>query len=287
MTGFGVGHSVAGADELTIEVKSVNHKFLEVKARLPRELSSLEPAIQKQVKTKLVRGAVDVLVKRSGGSSSSLTPSVDESLARAYVGALRQLAQATEQPFSVSLEWLAERSGVLRLEETTVNIEAAAGAVAEALEKALDALLRMRQTEGAAIATDLSARLDFIALGVVRLKAETPRVIEQFRERLRTRVAELTSVAVDPSRLEQEIVLMVDRTDVAEEMTRLDSHLNQFRSLLSSTEPSGRKMEFLVQEMHREVNTTGSKSQDASMAMVVVGLKAELERIREQVANIE
>lgn len=288
MTGFGAGQATAGSETLSVELRSVNHKFCEVKVRLPRELGALEATLQKLVKDRLARGAVDVSVRRAARSTAGLVPQVDLALAKEYRRAYAELAKALELPDTTSLRDIAQQPSVVRLEEQQVNLEEAGKAAEAATLVALDALKAMRTVEGQALHADLSSRLALVAQVVDEVKVLAPRAIDLYRDRLAERIAELSrGVAVDPQRLAQEVAFFAERTDVAEEMTRLASHLEQFRALLASKEPSGRKMDFLVQEMHREVNTTGSKSQHADISARVMQLKAELERIREQVQNVE
>jgi uncharacterized protein (TIGR00255 family) len=288
MTGFGSGSATAGSESLTIELRSVNHKFCEVKVRLPRELSTLEAPLQKIVKDRLARGAVDVVVRRASRSALGVVPQVDLALAREYRRAWGELARALDLPDAVSVKDLAAQPNVIRLEEAQVNLEDAGKAAEEALTSALEALGKMREKEGLALGADLSSRLAQVAQWVAEVKTLAPRAIEHYQARLAERISELTKgLTVDPQRLAQEVAFFAERTDVAEEMTRLASHLEQFNELLRSSEPSGRKMDFLVQEMHREVNTTGSKSQHAEISARIMLLKAELERIREQVQNVE
>lgn len=288
MTGFGAGRASVGSEELSVEARSVNHKFIEVKVRLPRELSTLEPALVRQVKERLARGTVEVTVRRQATTASGQVPMVDAALAREYARAFREVQAALGAPGDVSWQHVANQPGVVRLEERGVNLEDATGAVTAALAQALDGLEAMRRTEGDALRADLAMRLGLIEGWASEVRALAPRAVEEYRTRLTERVAELArGVAVDPQRLAQEVVMFAERTDVAEESTRLASHLEQFRALLGSREPAGRKMDFLVQEMHREVNTTGSKSQHAELSTRVVAMKAEVERIREQVQNVE
>jgi uncharacterized protein (TIGR00255 family) len=179
-------------------------------------------------------------------------------------------------------------AGVVTLEERSVDLEAARGSVAAAVSAALAGLLSMREREGIALARDLEGRLAVVESIAAALAEAAPRTLESYRSRLEERVAELSrGLAPDPARLATEVALFADRTDVTEELTRLASHVSQMRALLASGEPSGRKMDFLVQEMHREANTVGSKSQSAEAAASVVNLKAEIERMREQVQNVE
>ncbi len=288
MTGFGTGTATAGNESLTVELKSVNHKFCEVKVRLPRELAALEGALQKLVKDKLARGAVDVSVRRASRTALGVVPQVDVALAREYRRAWGELARALELPDTVTVKDIATQMNVIRLEEPQVGLEDAGQAAESALALALEALGKMREKEGVALGADLSARLGLVTQWVEEVRVLAPKAIDLYRTRLSERIAELSKgLAVDPQRLAQEVAFFAERTDVAEEMTRLASHLEQFNELLRSAEPSGRKMDFLVQEMHREVNTTGSKSQHADISSRIMQLKAELERIREQVQNVE
>ncbi len=288
MTGFGAGQATQAGESLAVELKSVNHKFCEVKVRLPRELGALEALVQKAVKDRLARGAVEVTVRRASRTGTGLVPHADVGLALEYRRAWGELARALGVPDEVRLRDIALLPNVIRVEEPQVHVEDATAALERALAQALEGLSAMRGREGDALAADLAARLAVVASLVGELVALAPRAVEEYRARLAEKIAELArGVTVDPQRLAQEVALFAERTDVAEEMTRLDSHLTQFRALLAAGEPVGRKMDFLVQEMHREVNTTGSKSQHPDISSRIVALKAELERIREQVQNVE
>lgn len=292
MTGFGAGRGSAGegsaAEEVVVELRTVNHKFCEVKPRIARELSSLEAALVKRVRDRVARGAVDLTVRRQSTTSTGQVPVVDLELARQYHQAFSSIAEAVGNPDPVPLSMIVQQSGVVRMEERGVSLEAAAAASSAALEQALDALIEMRTTEGQALRADLESRASLIEVTAREVAELSPRVVEEYRSRLEERIAELSrGTGVDPQRLAQEVAFFAERTDIAEEMTRLASHLEQFKALLDSPEPAGRKMDFLVQEMHREVNTTGSKSQHPEISSRVVGLKAELERLREQVQNVE
>lgn len=288
MTGFGAGRAREADEEITVELRAVNHKFCEVKARLPRELLALEAGLTKKVKQRLARGAVELSVKRTVGPAGEQLPRVNAELARTYKEVLQAAARDLGLDDTVRLRDVLDRPGVLELAERGVSLEAAQLAAERALDQALDALLAMREVEGRALFQDLSSRLDTVEALAQEVAALSPRAVEEYREKLTARIAELVQAgSVDPQRLAQEVALFADRTDVAEESTRLASHLEQFRALLAAKEPSGRKMDFLVQEMHREVNTTGSKSQHKEISSRIVALKAELERIREQVQNVE
>ncbi|MBK9519424.1 MAG: YicC family protein [Anaeromyxobacter sp.] len=287
MTGFGSGRGAAGGEEVVVEVRSVNHKFCEVKVRLPRELSPLELDLTRAVKDRLARGGIEVAVRRAG-AGGSMAPRVDAALAEAYARAYAEVAARLGLHGQVTLSDIIAAEGVIRLDDRDADLDAARAASERAMAQALDALVNMRVREGEALRRDLEARLTTVEALVVKVEALAPQAVEHHRARLAERVVELTrGVPLDPSRLAQEIALLAERTDVAEEVTRLRSHVAQARQLLGSGEPAGRKLDFLVQEMHREGNTIGSKSQHAEISGVVVSLKAEIERMREQVQNVE
>jgi uncharacterized protein (TIGR00255 family) len=287
MTGFGAGHGASGGEELDVEVRSVNHKFCEVKVRAPRELGALELDATKAVKDRLARGGVEVSIRRPG-TAGGLAPRVDVALAQSYARAFAEIAARTGLSGGPTLSDVIAADGVVRMEERAVDVEAAREALRAALAAALDALVAMRAREGEALERDLSGRLAHVEELVARVAELVPAALAAHEARMTERVQELArGVTVDPARLAQEIAILADRTDVTEEITRLRSHVGQVRALLGSGEPAGRKLDFLVQEMHREVNTIGSKSQSAEIAAAVVEMKAEVERMREQVQNVE
>jgi uncharacterized protein (TIGR00255 family) len=287
MTGFGAGRGAVNGEEVDVEVRSVNHKYCEVKVRLPRELGALEQEVIRAVKERLARGGVDVAVRRTP-SGSLVAPRVDIGLAESYARAFAEVQARLGLPGGVTLADVIAAEGVVRLDERAVDVEIVGEALRRALGAALAQLVGMRGREGEALARDLGSRLDELERLVGRVAELAPQTVEQYRVRLSERIAELSrGFPVDPGRLAQEVAVFADRTDVAEEITRLRSHLAQVRALLGQSEPAGRKLDFLVQEMHREANTIGSKSQSADIAGVVVALKADIERMREQVQNVE
>jgi uncharacterized protein (TIGR00255 family) len=287
MTGFGAGSGASAGEEVDVEVRSVNHKFCEVKVRMPRELAALESELARQVKERLARGGVEVTLRR-GTARGTQAPRVDAALAAEYARAFQAVGRELGLPGEVTLGQVLAAEGVVTLEEWAVDLAAARAAAAQGLSRALDALCTMREREGEALARDLEGRLRSLEGWLARVAAAAPLSVEQQRARLQDRVQELArGHVVDAARLATEVALFADRVDVAEELTRLRSHLSQLRGLMGGREPSGRKMDFLVQEMHREVNTVGSKSQSAEIAAAVVEMKAEIERMREQVQNVE
>jgi len=239
------------------------------------------------VKDRLARGGVDVSVRRSG-ARGSVAPRVDVALAAEYARAFAEVKARLGLGGDVALSDVLAADGVVSLEERPPDVDAASAALAEALAQALDAVGAMRAREGEALARDLGSRLDTVEALVARVEEMAPRTVEQHRQRLSERIQEVARGYVpDAARIAQEVALFADRMDVSEEITRLRSHVAQMRELMRSGEPAGRKMEFIVQEMHREANTIGSKSQSADIAAQVVTMKAEIERMREQVQNVE
>ena len=288
MTGFGQGRGQSGAETVSVELRSVNGKFCDVKPHLPRELAPLEPELVRRIKARVARGVLDVHVRREADGGRGLLPRADLALAAAYVKALRELKEELGLAGEPTVSDLAGLEGVISLREATPDLEAAQAALAQALEAALDAHDEMRRREGAALERDLASRLDAVDRAGKIIGELAPQSVELTRERLTARIAELSRGGpVDPQRLAQEVAFFADRTDVAEELTRLASHLLQLRALLGQDAPSGRRLEFLIQEVNREVNTVGSKSQHAGISAQVVEVKAELERVREQIQNIE
>ena len=289
MTGFGAGRAEQGGEAVTVEVRSVNGKFCEVRARLPRELSALETGIAKTVKARIARGVVDVAVRREGAAGlGGSVPEVNVPLAAAYAKALREMQSELGLTGELRLADLVPLDGVVTLSERAPDGRDAEAATLSALDRAVTALEEMRGREGDSLSRDLRSRLDAIERNAEAVRELSPRSVDVYRERLAARIAELSrGTSADPARLAQEVAFFADRVDIAEELTRLASHLSQMRALLDSGGPIGRKLEFLVQELNREVNTVGSKSQNSAIATRVVEMKAELERVREQIANVE
>ena len=289
MTGFGAGRAEQGGEAVAVEVRSVNGKFCEVRARLPRELSALEPAVGKAVKARIARGVVDVTVRREGATAlSGAVPEVNLPLAAAYAKALREMQGELGLAGELRLGDLVALDGVVGLADRPPDAGDAERAALAALGQAISALEEMRGREGDSLARDLCARIDAIETNAEGIRELSPRSVDAYRDRLAARIAELSrGTPADPARLAQEVAFFADRVDITEELTRLASHLSQMRALIDSGGPVGRKLEFLVQELNREVNTVGSKSQNSAIAARVVDLKAELERVREQIVNVE
>jgi uncharacterized protein (TIGR00255 family) len=286
MTGFGLGEVALRDGRLTAEVRSLNHRFLEIRIRLPPELVDHTFFVEQLCRERLGRGRYDVSVRLDGAPLP--TPELDLGRARAlYASFARlrdELCPGTELPLSA----LAGVPG-LWVAASGDSAEPSREALARSLRVALDQLDQMRSAEGASLAAELRARLGELRRGVDTLREQAPGIVLAQERRLAERVARLLggSEGLDPSRLATEVALLADRCDITEELVRLASHFEQFGELTTAAGPSGRKLDFLLQEMAREANTVGAKCQDASLSHLVVSLKADIERLREQVQNIE
>ena len=285
MTGFG---RADGADGLAAEVRSVNSRHLEIRPRLPRELAALESEVRGVAARHFERGQVEVAVRlpREGVFAAKLE--IDLEAARAYARAAGEIARDLHRAEELPVASLLALPGVARMREPELEAESLAAAVLAVVERACAAAAEMRAREGEALARELRGRLAGIEKLVGEVEARVPVVRGALRERLEKRLAALApALEADPGRLEQEIVLQVDRMDVTEETVRLRSHCAQFRETLDAPGAVGRKLEFVLQEMGRETNTIGSKSADAELSRAVVALKTEQEKLREQVLNVE
>jgi uncharacterized protein (TIGR00255 family) len=288
MTGFGRGEATGRGRTFTVEVQSVNHRFLEVRSRVPKRLPGLEPRIQQAIQERFSRGHFDVVVLDKDQDGRGRTLKIDVPLAMQYVEALRTLRQALDLPGEVTLEMLTAQRDLIAVEETAESLDESWADLLPALANALDALAEMRCREGEALVTNLRAHLNQVEATVAGIVERAPVLVQAQMDRLRERVVELLDGRLpDPARLEQEVALLAERSDVAEECDRLCSHLAQFRSALDQPGAQGRRLDFLLQEMHREANTIGSKSTDAALSHEVVRLKTSIERLREQVQNLE
>lgn len=289
MTGYGRSDVRDDAGSFVIEMRSVNNRYLDVQIKLPRNLNALEPRIKKSVQDGFSRGRIDVFVSRSSGESSPFKIAVDFERAEQYIGVLRELKARFSLPGEVDLSLLNAFPDIIGKEEITEDMESVWTLLATGIEQAAESLRIMREREGESLADDIAGRLKAIDELVGSIRSRTPLVVEQARIRMTEALERILKEQPDPSRIAQEIAILAERTDVAEEITRLTSHRGQFLSLLrgTGTEPVGRKLDFLIQEMGRETNTIGSKALDAEISLQVVTIKAELEKIREQVQNIE
>ena len=292
MTGFGSASFRVAESGFDIEVRSVNHRHLDARVRLPRTLGHLEPDFRGRIQARFARGKIDCSVVTPASEVPTPRVTVDLEAARRYLSAAEELAREEGVSGQLSVADLLALPGVAGFAEPEIPVDALNEAALSALDRALDGLEAMRVREGEAIARDLRQRVARVAELVVEIEERSGQVQDRARERLRKRARQLESETglLDEARLHQEVVLAADRLDVSEEIVRLRSHVEQFRSVAEgggAGSPVGRRLEFLLQELGREANTIGSKGADAPVAHRVVELKAELERLREQVLNIE
>ena len=287
MTGYGRCREALDGREMTVELKTVNHRFLDVGLRLPRGLLFLEDPLRKALSARLSRGHVDVFLTYRNMRDDAKEVSVDTALVNAYVAALDRITGLTTFSDDRSITRLAQMPDVLTVTEKDDDQEAVTALMLAALGGALDALLSMRAKEGQALSDDLLARLDTLERIAGEIGTRAPDVVLEYKARLEARIAELLGTTPDPQRVAQEVALMADRAAIDEELVRLGSHIAQLRESSKLDEPVGRKLDFLVQELNREVNTIGSKASDLAIGALVVEAKAEIEKIREQVQNIE
>lgn len=287
MTGYGRGQAQVDGLSFTVEIRAVNHRYGDVSIKAPRLLLPLESRIKKQVSTVLKRGKIDVFVTQEATDKIAAHPVVNRPLAEAYMQVFRQLIADYDLQGDVSPSLLTAQKDVLILEEADIEEQDLEVCLAAALDKALKALLSMREKEGQATLRDIVVRLDLLEGVLSAIAARAPQVPLEWQLKLQDRLARYGEDMDDPQRVAQEIAVFADRCDISEEVIRFRSHLEQFRGLVDAAEPVGRQMDFLVQELNREANTMGSKSNDAELTRNVVTLKSELEKVREQVQNIE
>ncbi|MGP0565035.1 MULTISPECIES: YicC/YloC family endoribonuclease [unclassified Nitrospina] len=290
MTGFGRSEKQSGTFSCKVEIRSVNNRFIEANTRLPKHLNALELPLKKCIKARCARGSFDVYVslERSEGepADQKLKPNID--LASQYVDAARQLKEQFGLSGDLPLEALLGVRDILVTEQLELD-PAQESMVMETVEDALTALIQMRTEEGANLEADLDQHIRQIGEHLETIKERQPMVLEAYQERLKDKLRALTTSGpdLDETRLAQEVAIMADRSDISEEISRLHSHLGQFKELLGSKEPAGRKLEFITQEINRETNTIGSKSADYPTSQAVIEIKSVLEKIREQLQNIE
>lgn len=291
MTGFGLGEAAFAGGRLLLEVRSLNHRFLEIRVRMPAELAEHTFFLEQRCRQLLQRGRFDVSVRLEGGAAAP--GRLDIARAKQVYADLQELRdqvfEGSARSAAIGLDLIAAAPGVLQ-SATSFDPELAQRALTTSLEQALKRLTEMRKREGRALETELAHRLQNAASLCGRIKLRSPLLVQDYAERLKERLERLLQDQkgqLDPTRLDVEVALLADKTDVTEELTRLESHFTQFAELCASDEPVGRRLDFLLQEVGREANTIGSKCPDADTAHLVVELKAELERLREQVQNVE
>ena len=288
MTGYGRCEETVGGRRITVELKSVNHKYFEFSPRVTRGYGFLEDKLKSYVQSRVARGKIDLFLSIETLEDADVVVSVNHSLAAGYIAALREITERYKLPDTVTVNSLSRYSDIFSVHKAPEDEEAIWAAVQPVAEKAVDAFIAMRETEGSRLYEDVMARAAVILELVGKIEARSPETVKAYRERLEMKLREvLSDTAIDEQRILTEAAIFADKVAVAEETVRLRSRFEQLKSLLGAEEPSGRKMDFLVQEMNRETNTIGSKASDSQIAYMVVDIKAEIEKIREQIQNIE
>ena len=288
MTGYGRGEVDHEGAKFSVELNTVNRKQSDIVVNLPRDLTELEPRIRQTINESISRGRTNVLVSLHNGAHGPRKLALDTDLARSYHQAMRALQKELSAPGEITISTILQAPGVMRAPEEAIKAEEAWPAVERALRAALAELIKMRDREGKHLAKDLIHRLKAMRKSLKEIRALHPEVVKRHRAALLERIEKAgVPIESDDERLIKEVSFFADRSDISEELTRLESHLAQFAHHLRKSEPVGRTLEFITQEIFREVNTLGSKANDAAISQLVVGLKAELEKIREQIQNLE
>lgn len=288
MTGYGRAQRQIDGRDITVEIKSVNHRFFEFSARVPRMYGYVEEKLKSYIQGLISRGKVEVGVTLQSFDAGNVSVEINRELAGAYVRSLRDLGHEFHLQDDLTLSSVSRFTDIFTVSREPEDEEAVWSAIKTVADEAVAKFVNMRTVEGERLKADLLARLAFIESKVAVVVEQSPRTVEAYRERLSAKIAEvLADRQIDEARIITEAAIFADRIAVDEETVRLSSHIAQFRDILTHDEPVGRKLDFLVQEINREVNTIGSKAQDVFIAQIVVDMKSEVEKIREQIQNIE
>ena len=288
MTGYGRAREVLNKRDITVEVRSVNNRYLDCTVKMPRMYAFAEDAVKQHVQKAISRGKVDVFITVDASAADVAKVTVNREVAAQYAAALHELAEVCGTESHVTPETLSRFPDVLTVTKADEDLETVSADLCVVLDKALAAYNEMRAVEGAKLAEDIGNRLVFIENYTSQVEERSPQTVAEYRAKLTARMQEvLQSTSIDQQRILTEAAIYADKVAVDEETVRLRSHVAQLRTMLTSDEPMGRKMDFLIQEVNRESNTIGSKCNDVAISQVVVGLKAEVEKMREQVQNVE
>lgn len=287
MTGFGRASLESNGKNYIIEIKTVNNKYSDITVKSPKRLSFMEDKIRKQIANRITRGKVEVLVSFFDFSNKSKNVVLNKEIAKEYIKQLREIADENNLSENISVVEIAKLPDILNSIDSD-NDEEIAGEALQCLNMALDSLIEMRKTEGENIKQDLLVRIERVQNLVDKIAENSKGIVEEYVSKLEKRVKEILKTdVVDENRIAQEAVIYADKTSIEEELTRLNSHIVQFKELVNSDGPVGKKLDFMIQEMNRETNTIGSKAGSGEITKAVIDLKVELEDIREQIQNIE
>lgn len=288
MTGFGRGTKDIEGKSYIVEIKSVNHRYLDINIKLPRNLMSLEERIRKTVSEKLSRGKVDIFITQNIFSTNDVIANFNQSLADSYVKCLQEVKERYSIRDDISVSLVSRFPDVITLTQREEDLEVIWEAVNSALVEAVDMLVSMREKEGSKLRMDLEKRCLYIRELTVEISSRAPLIVSAYKEKLEKRLCDLIKdVKLDESRVAMEVAIFSDKSNIDEEIVRLNSHITQMLDTFTLSEPIGRKLDFIVQEMNRETNTIGSKANDLELVNVVLNIKNEIEKIREQVQNLE
>lgn len=288
MTGFGRYEDTIDGRDIIIEIKSVNHRYFEFSSRITRGYGFLDEKLKSYLQNRISRGKIDIYVSIETLEDTDAQVSINHSIAAGYVNALHELAQRYNLRDDISVSTVSRNTDIFTIHKTPEDEEIIWNAVRQVTDRALDTLLAMRETEGMRLKEDVLQRAELILKTVDQIEERSPQTVEEYRQKLQQRLQEmLGDTNIDEQRILTEAAFFADKVAVAEETVRLRSHFEQLRTMLNSDEAVGRKLDFIVQEMNREANTIGSKCVDTQIAYMVVNIKAEIEKIREQIQNIE
>ncbi|ASS91612.1 YicC/YloC family endoribonuclease [Aeribacillus pallidus] len=287
MTGFGRSVKTVQQMQITVEMRSVNHRFCEISVRMPKNFFSLEEKIKKAVQSYINRGRVELYITVSGEGLFSRTLNVDWSLAAQYIDALNEMKRRFHIDDSIRFMHLLHDEHIFEIQEVANENEELECMMLEAVHEAANQLLEMRAEEGSKLKEDLLEHLEALEQTIEHIQSRASIVASNYRDKLQKRLSEFITGNIDENRILLEVAIFADKSDITEELTRLESHLSQFRKTIEKDEPIGRKLDFIVQEMSREANTIGAKGNDSAISAFVVELKTVIEKLKEQVQNIE
>lgn len=289
MTGFGRGEFVNELFKIKVEIKGVNHRYSDINIKMPRHISYLEERVKKTVKEKISRGKIDIYINVDYINESAIDIKVDIPLAKSYKGTLEKLTNELGIEDNIRLFNILSMPEIVKIEKKELDEDTVWQYLSTALSHALNDILNMKTVEGKSMKDDMLSKLDFIEEMVKEIELRSPFIVSEYKERLKERISEILDkdVELDENRLMLEIALFADKSNINEELVRLKSHIDQFRTIVDEDDVVGRKLDFLIQEMNRETNTIGSKANDLVISKNVVTIKSEIEKIREQVQNIE
>lgn len=290
MTGYGRGECERHGRKFVVEIKAVNHRYCDINIKIPRMMLSYEEAVKRAIAAKVFRGKIDVFINYESSSENDVKITVNESVAKGYVSALNEIREKFGIDENIGLDLVARFPDIITVNKEITSEQAGLEiyeCLMEAVNNAVSAFVEMREREGEALKSNILDKINFVINAVDKISERAPQVAADYRKRLEDKLKELDEIKADEQRILTEVLIFSDKACIDEEITRMYSHIEQMKSTLKESVPVGRKLDFLVQEMNREVNTMGSKSNDIEITNIIVDTKSEIEKIREQIQNIE